>query len=59
MTRQAQGHGQLRRHVLSREDSDAIHAYVIERAHAAEGWQEAFLRWVGRNVCVPVSWVVD
>ena len=44
---------------LTREESDAIHAYVIERAHAADGWQEAFLRFVGQHMCVPVTWVVD
>ena len=45
--------------VLSVEESDAIHAYVIERAHAADGWKEAFLRWAGEWACVPIAWVVD
>ena len=44
---------------LSVEESEAVHAYVIERAHAADGWVEGFLRWVGQYVCVPIAWVVD
>ncbi|MBW2695985.1 MAG: PQQ-dependent dehydrogenase, methanol/ethanol family [Deltaproteobacteria bacterium] len=44
---------------LSLEESDAIHAYVIERAHAADGWIEGLLRWVGQYACVPITWVVD
>jgi quinohemoprotein ethanol dehydrogenase len=44
---------------LSVDESDAIHAYVIERAHAADGWMEGLLRWVSRYACVPIAWVVD
>jgi hypothetical protein len=44
---------------LSMAESDAIHAYVIERAHAADGFVEGLLRWVGQYACVPVAWVVD
>jgi hypothetical protein len=44
---------------LSVGESDAIHAYVIERAHAADGWIEGLLRWVGQYACVPITWVVD
>ncbi len=44
---------------LSVAESNAIHAYVIERAHAADGWLESFLRWAGRHVCVPIPLVVD
>jgi len=44
---------------LSVAESDAIHAYVIDRAHAVGGWQETLLRWAGEYVCVPIDWVVD
>jgi quinohemoprotein ethanol dehydrogenase len=44
---------------LSVAESDAIHAYVIERAHAADGVLEGLLRWVSRYACVPIAWVVD
>ena len=44
---------------LSPEESDAIHAYVIERAHAADGWLEMFLRWASQYACIPIQWVVD
>ena len=45
--------------VLSVDDAAAIHAYVIERAHATDGWLEGLLRWAGRHACVPIAWVVD
>jgi quinohemoprotein ethanol dehydrogenase len=44
---------------LNVKQSDAIHAYVIERAHAADGWLEALLRLTGQYACVPITWVVD
>jgi len=44
---------------LSTEEAEAIHAYVIERAHAADGPLEGLLRWVSQYACVPISWVVD
>jgi quinohemoprotein ethanol dehydrogenase len=44
---------------LRAEEADAIHAYAIERAHAADGWLEGVLRWTSQHVCVPISWVVD
>jgi len=44
---------------LDLPESEAIHAYVIERAHAADGWFEGFLRQVGKYACVPIAWVVD
>jgi len=44
---------------LDKEESEAIHAYVIERAHAADGWLEGLVRWAVQYGCVPVSWVVD
>ena len=44
---------------LGVEESDAVHAYVIERAHAADGWIEALLRWTGKHVCIPIDWVAD
>jgi PQQ-dependent dehydrogenase (methanol/ethanol family) len=44
---------------LSTEESEAVHAYVIDRAHAADGWVEGLLRWAGQHVCVPIAWVVD
>ena len=44
---------------LTIEQSDAIHAYVIERAHAADGWLEAIIRAAGGLTCVPINWVAD
>jgi len=44
---------------LNTPESEAIHAYVIERAHAADGWIEGFLRWMGQHVCIPIDWVAD
>ena len=44
---------------LTPDDSQAIRAYVIERAHHEPGWLESAARFVGRYACVPVSWVVD
>ncbi len=44
---------------LDLQESDAIHAYVIERAHAADGWFEGFLGWAGKYACIPIGWVVD
>ena len=44
---------------LNAKESDAIHAYVIERAHAADGFLEALLRLTGQYVCIPITWVVD
>ncbi len=45
---------------LSREDADAIRAYVIAQAHREESWLEAGASWLSRRgVCIPARWVAD
>ena len=45
---------------LSREDSDAIRAYVISQAHRRESWLEQGAAWLHRNgACVPARWIAD
>ena len=45
--------------VLSGDEAEAIHAYVIAQALREPTLIEAAASWVGRHVCVPASWVVD
>ena len=45
--------------VLSREESDAIHAYVVSRALHEPTALESLATWFGEYACVPVSWLVD
>jgi len=45
---------------LSREDADAIRAYVIAQAHREPSWLEQSAAWLYRQgACVPASWVAD
>ena len=57
-TRAAQGMASFA-DVLSREESDAIHAYVIERALHEPTALESVAKWFGAYACVPVTWLVD
>jgi mono/diheme cytochrome c family protein len=45
--------------VLSQKESDAIHAYVIERALHEPTALESLVKWFGAYACMPVSWLVD
>jgi len=42
---------------LTRADSDAIHAYVISRAHHRPSALERLARWVGGYACIPADWM--
>ena len=45
---------------LSREDADAIRAYVIAQANRRESLLESGAAWLYRNgACVPASWLAD
>ena len=45
--------------ILSRQDSDAIHAYVISRALHQPTLIERTLNWLGEHACVPPQWLAD
>jgi quinohemoprotein ethanol dehydrogenase len=57
-TRAAQGMASFA-DVLSPKESDAIHAYVIERALHEPTAVESLVKWFGAYACMPVSWLVD
>jgi quinohemoprotein ethanol dehydrogenase len=45
---------------LSREDADAIRAYVVAQAHRPESWLEQGAAWLyGKGACVPAAWIAD
>jgi mono/diheme cytochrome c family protein len=45
---------------LTREDADAIRAYVIAQAHREESWLESGARWLSQaGACVPAGWLAD
>jgi mono/diheme cytochrome c family protein len=45
---------------LSREDAEAIRAYVITQAHRRPSWLEAGASWLyDQGACIPASWVAD
>lgn len=46
--------------LLSREDVEAIHAYVVSQALREPGWLSRGAEWlVERGVCVPGAWLAD
>jgi PQQ-dependent dehydrogenase (methanol/ethanol family) len=46
--------------VLSREDADAIRAYVIAQAHRQETFSETMAAWFYQHgACLPARWVAD
>jgi mono/diheme cytochrome c family protein len=45
--------------LITPEDSQAIHAYVVDRAHHEPGLGENLAAFAARNLCIPVSWVTD
>jgi quinohemoprotein ethanol dehydrogenase len=45
--------------VLLPADAEAIHAYVVDRAHHASDLVERAADWFGRTSCIPVTWMVD
>lgn len=45
--------------LLDSDDAQAIHAYVIERAHHEPGLLEQTVSWISRNACLPVSLITD
>jgi PQQ-dependent dehydrogenase (methanol/ethanol family) len=45
---------------LSREDSEAIRAYVTTQAHREQTWLESAGAWLYENgACVPARWIAD
>jgi PQQ-dependent dehydrogenase (methanol/ethanol family) len=57
-TRAAQGMASFA-DVLSQEESDAIHAYVVSRALHEPTATESLAAWFGEYACLPVTWLVD
>jgi quinohemoprotein ethanol dehydrogenase len=45
--------------ILSVEDANAIHAYVVERALHEPGVLERLAGWLSRHACIPASWTTD
>ncbi|HEY8120602.1 MAG TPA: PQQ-dependent dehydrogenase, methanol/ethanol family [Myxococcota bacterium] len=45
---------------ISREDAEAIRAYVVSQAHRRESWLEQGAAWLySKGACVPASWLAD
>jgi len=45
--------------LLTPEQAEQIHDYVIHRALHEPTWLERVAAWAGRYACVPAEWVVD
>jgi quinohemoprotein ethanol dehydrogenase len=46
--------------VLTREDAEAVQAYVIAQAHREPGWLERAAAWLtAQGVCIPAAWAAD
>jgi quinohemoprotein ethanol dehydrogenase len=45
--------------LLDRDEAEAIHAYVIERATRTPGWRERAIDAALSAVCLPASWAAD
>ncbi len=45
--------------LLTPEEADAIHAYVVGRALHDPGLLEDLLGWVAARVCIPATWIAD
>ncbi len=45
--------------VLSEQDADDIHAYVVDRALHEPTMLEGLAAWAGERVCLPAAWLVD
>ncbi len=45
--------------VLTLEQVEAVHAYVIQQALRGSSRFDHFLRWAGERVCVPAHWLAD
>jgi mono/diheme cytochrome c family protein len=45
--------------VLDVADAEAIHAYVLARAHQSPTWLQRVAGFAAQHVCVPISLVTD
>jgi hypothetical protein len=45
--------------LLSPGESDAIHAYVVDRALDEPGPVDHLIEWAGQHLCVPLPWIAD
>ena len=45
--------------LLTPEEAEAIHAYVIARARHQPSWLERATGWAADRVCLPAFWIAD
>jgi PQQ-dependent dehydrogenase (methanol/ethanol family) len=57
-TAQSQGMASFA-HRLNAADAQAVHAYVIARAHHEPDLLMRLANWLGRYACIPVGWLTD